>query len=209
MLFTAIAWVVIVAFALTFVVTILALCKVIKIRQGYLRLLFTKMILEVIAGGFYLFYTGLGTFPTADISGEWKYRCTQHGQNYQHGGVCTITKEGAGFVPSYRITGQRLWTHRWTDADAGKIVDYPSPLTWTSEWAAQTDQDSVKFIYTISTPTGTVRGFADGKLHAEGGKVSLIFGSFYQLPPFEPLFGAIEFRPRTGDNDVAWKDSVN
>lgn len=164
------------------------------------------MILEVVAGGFYLFYTGFSTFPAVDISGEWKYRCTQQDANYQHGGVCTITKEGAGFVPTYKITGQRYWSHRWTETDPGKPVYYPKPLTWNSEWAAQTDDNSLKFTYTVETPKGIVKGFTDGKLHVKDRKAFFIFGSFYQLPPFDPFLGAIEFKRRenNNDNDTSW-----
>src|SRR4051812_37128435 len=98
MLFNAIAWIIIVAFAVTFLVTILAVCNVLTIPANFLRLLFYKLILEIVAGGFYIFYTGYSSFPTADITGEWKYRCTQQDANpqngYQHGGFCTIAKVG-------------------------------------------------------------------------------------------------------------------
>ncbi|MEA3188993.1 MAG: hypothetical protein QOD99_2823 [Chthoniobacter sp.] len=202
MLFSAIAWIIIVAFGVTFIVTVLALCGVIEIAPGFLKLLFGKMILEIIAGGFYLFYSGLSSFPTADISGEWKYRCTQQGANYQHGGICTIEKIGGGLVPSYKITGQRLWTHKWTDTDPGKLVTYTQPLTWTSEWAGQTDDNSLKFTYTVKTATAIINGFTDGKLKIEKGKAVFIFGPFYQLPPSDPMFGAIEFGRRTNDKDI-------
>jgi energy-coupling factor transporter transmembrane protein EcfT len=205
MLFTAIAWIIIVAFAVTFVVTILALCGVIKkIPPGFLKLLFGKMILEVIAGGFYIFYTGLSTFPVEDISGDWKYRCTQQGANYQHGGICTIEKIGAGYIPTYKITGQRLWKRKWTDADPGKKADYPKPLTWDSMWAAQTDDNSIKFTYIVHTETGIINGFTDGKLKVVNGKAVAMFGSFYQLPPSDPMFGAIEFSRKANDKDVDW-----
>lgn len=61
---SVIVWVVVVAFAITFVITMLALIDRITVKEGYLKILFAKLILEIVAAGLFLFYAGISsTYP--------------------------------------------------------------------------------------------------------------------------------------------------
>lgn len=64
-------WIIVVGFAVTFLVTIGALIGKFKISRKYLALFVTKLVLEVVAAGFFLFYNGI-TEPRHPYSGEWK-----------------------------------------------------------------------------------------------------------------------------------------
>lgn len=59
-LYLAMGWVIVVAFAITFVVAILGICGKFKMEPVYRRRLFTALILEIVASGFFLFRHGLG-----------------------------------------------------------------------------------------------------------------------------------------------------
>lgn len=57
-LYTAIGWIVILGFAATLTITLLGLIGKVTIRDGYMKALFSAMILEIISAGFFLFYQG-------------------------------------------------------------------------------------------------------------------------------------------------------
>lgn len=69
-LYYTVGWIVIVAFAVTLFITIGALIGHFYIEPRYLKILFVKLILEVIAAALFLFYRGPGT-ETSSYSGEW------------------------------------------------------------------------------------------------------------------------------------------
>jgi hypothetical protein len=76
-LFYVIASVIILGFAATLTITLLAMAHVIEIGDGFLRILFTKMILEVVAAGFFLFRSGLTPPPPPPpYVGSWQGRIT-------------------------------------------------------------------------------------------------------------------------------------
>lgn len=66
----AVGWIIVIAFGVTFIVTILALTNAIKLPGRYLPILFTKLVLEIIAGAFFLFYRGVEA-QTPPYTGEW------------------------------------------------------------------------------------------------------------------------------------------
>ncbi|WP_347260791.1 hypothetical protein [Rudaea sp.] len=57
-LFFAIGWAVVFIFIATAVVTLLGLIGRVKLKESYLKILFVKLILEVIVAAFFLFYQG-------------------------------------------------------------------------------------------------------------------------------------------------------
>ena len=95
-IYLAIGWVIVLAFTVTFIVTILALCKKIEMKPSYLGMLFTKLVLEIVAAGFFIFKHGVGQVPPYDISGVWRYTCTASDTGLQVGGYCTIAKRESG-----------------------------------------------------------------------------------------------------------------
>ncbi|NQT12651.1 MAG: hypothetical protein HQ582_07880 [Planctomycetes bacterium] len=70
-MYLAIGWVVVVAFAVTFIITMLGLVEVIKIKPQYFQPLFYKMVIEIIAAGFFLFYAAFENEPPDPYIGEW------------------------------------------------------------------------------------------------------------------------------------------
>ncbi|HTG35129.1 MAG TPA: hypothetical protein VLB76_19605 [Thermoanaerobaculia bacterium] len=122
-LFEATGWVVLFAFCLTFIVSMLALTKVIRLADPrYLRLLFVKMILEVAAAGFFLFYNGTLNFYnyTAPYTGKWKAQIkwtpefSQTLFNYDHKSQfvpINPRSEGVVYIVKFQgsYTGFSLW----------------------------------------------------------------------------------------------------
>jgi hypothetical protein len=51
--FEAIVWIIVVAFGITFVVTILGLMGWVRIEKSFLKVLFGKLILEIVISGVY------------------------------------------------------------------------------------------------------------------------------------------------------------
>jgi hypothetical protein len=68
----AMGWVVTIAFAVTCTVTLGALIGKFKIKEKYLTPLFVKLILEVIAAGLFLFYSGHSASEPPPYIGEWR-----------------------------------------------------------------------------------------------------------------------------------------
>jgi len=206
-LYVVTGWIVVVAFAITFIVTILALLhRVTKVTidPKYLKWLFTKMILEIIAGGFFLFYTGVAPISDVpDISGTWEYKCTQHGGGNEWGGVAMIRQERTPYGLSFRISGQRDWSHYWNEKkDTTEKIN--PPFSWNTNWGWITGKDQIKFTYEITTVGGTIQGYAVGAVAFENGRPSSFSGSFYQLPPYQSLFGGMDFRKTKDFSDRKW-----
>jgi hypothetical protein len=204
-LFYAIGWVIVAAFAITFVVAILGLVGVVRIQPRFMKALFYKMILEVAAGGFFLFYTEQQPVPNApDLSGEWEYKCTQHGVGDEHGGVATICRDGRPYAPGFCMAGRRDWVHTWDkQGDEARTID--PPFSWNSSWGAITEKDVIRFTYTITTQDGTINGYALGNIKYSNGRASEFTGSYYQLPPFKPQYGGLDFRRMKDSSDRKWK----
>lgn len=71
-------WIVVCAFAVTFVVTILGILQIVTIRDRFLIALFGKMMLEIVIAGLFLFYKGVspdhtesGLVSLADTGWNW------------------------------------------------------------------------------------------------------------------------------------------
>lgn len=70
-LYYAIGWTIIVAFAVTLFITVGALIGHFRIEPRYLNALFVKLILEVVAAAFFLFYRGPGE-ELPPYAGDWQ-----------------------------------------------------------------------------------------------------------------------------------------
>jgi hypothetical protein len=66
----AVSWVIVISFAITFLVTISALVGRYRIEEKYLSKLFTALILEIVAAGFFLFYHPVSR--AQPYTGEWR-----------------------------------------------------------------------------------------------------------------------------------------
>jgi len=66
----AVSWIVVISFAITFLVTISALGGHYRIEEKYLSKLFTALILEIVSAGFFLFYRPVS--HTQPYTGEWR-----------------------------------------------------------------------------------------------------------------------------------------
>jgi hypothetical protein len=69
-LYYIVAFIVVIIFAATAFVTLGAVINKIKIRDGFLNILFTKLIIEVIAAFFFIFYAGPAP-KVPPYTGEW------------------------------------------------------------------------------------------------------------------------------------------
>jgi hypothetical protein len=144
---------------------------------------------------------GINTVGKAtDVSGKWKYRCTAIGIERQWGGTCEIAQATTPYGVEWKLTGHRRWGR-----DANHVIKtLEPPFYWETVWGAITDKNTVRFTYSIATKSGNVEGYAYGDIKAEGGLPKAIDGKFYQLPPFEPEHGVIEFRRMANDGDTLW-----
>ncbi len=126
--------------------------------------------------------------PATNLSGHWTYRCKALDRNYSHGGEATIDTQATPYGPQWRLAGIRHW--REMDGKREEGVDF----RWTTDWAAFTEKDRIKYTYKILTDKGNVVGFADGVITDRLNGVPVrIAGTFYQLPPLDAMYGEYEF----------------
>ncbi|MDQ5827129.1 MAG: hypothetical protein M3441_23445 [Chloroflexota bacterium] len=67
-----IVWIIVVAFAATYVISICALTGIIKVEKKFLAPLFAQSVLPILAAGLFLFYTSVRTPSPPPYLGEWK-----------------------------------------------------------------------------------------------------------------------------------------
>jgi PAS domain S-box-containing protein len=126
------------------------------------------------------------TSSGADISGDWKYKC--EAPNYAHGGALKIEMQNTTYGPQWRLVGTREWREMNGKRENIKYV-------WSTDWAAFTEKDRIKYTYKITTDRGIVLGYADGAVtKRKGDRPVEISGAFYQLPPLDAMYGNYEFR---------------
>jgi hypothetical protein len=194
-------------FLCTAAITLLGITSIRPIPEGYLKPLFTSLILEVVGAMVILFRVYFLDKPSAempDIEGDWKYRCTRDGDEHQHGGTCNIHVEQTAFGIEFVIIGQRLWTAKKVNGMWQRLV-LESPQDWRNSWGAITDKDTMRYDYSIENKGGNVHGYswATIKDNLQGKPVSFV-GKFYQLPPFDPFFGRQEFQRMSDSSDTEW-----
>jgi len=127
--------------------------------------------------------------PATNISGHWQYTCHALDRRYSHGGDATIDTQVTPYGPQWRLTGTRRW--RETDGKREEGVNY----NWSTDWAAFTEKDRIKYTYRIVTDKGAIVGFADGAITQRLNGIPVrIAGTFYQLPPLEAMYGEYEFK---------------
>jgi hypothetical protein len=125
--------------------------------------------------------------PATDISGHWRYTCTALDRKYSHGGEATIDTQMTPYGPQWRLSGIREW--RETDGKREEKLNFH----WSTDWAAFTDKNRIKYTYHIATERGEISGFADGAItELRNGIPTRIEGTFYQLPPLDPMYGNYE-----------------
>jgi hypothetical protein len=129
----------------------------------------------------------IGQDAAENISGHWQYKCQALDRNYSHGGDATIDMQMTPYGWQWRLTG----TRRWREIDGKRDeISY----SWSTDWAAFTDKDRIKYTYRIVTSQGTVSGYADGAItDRRDGKPVRIAGTYYQLPPLDAMYGQYEF----------------
>jgi hypothetical protein len=126
--------------------------------------------------------------PATDIGGNWEYKCVALDRKYSHGGSLSIEMQMTAYGPQWRLTGTRKWREK--DGKREDNLNY----NWTTDWAAVTEKDRIKYTYRITTDKGIVIGFADGAItERDAGRPTKIAGTFYQLPPLDPMYGNYEF----------------
>ncbi len=148
---------------------------------------------------------GLDTYPrSVDITGKWKYRCVAIGTNYQHGGTCEISEKATPYGIEWRLSGHRRWFGASDGSGRANVTNLPTPYYWETQWGAITASRSVKFTYSITTADGTIEGYCYGDIQSVEKRPQVIIGKFFQLPPFKPLHGVLEFRRMSTDDDMNW-----
>lgn len=219
-LFLAIGSVIVVAFASTFTVVLLALVGKLNMDKEFLRLLVYKLVLEIVAGGIFLFYAGIkldSPPPLPDFGDEsWEYRCTKYtaepnpnddkahiDPKYEHGGTATIRAFRTPYGIRVNISGHRDWV-REDRNDKEVIRRITPPFTWSESWGAITERNELKFTYNITLDNGVITGFANGVIKYENNAPVAIDGRFYQMPPFKALHGGMIFRRMKSTEDRAW-----
>jgi hypothetical protein len=145
---------------------------------------------------------------SVDISGTWKYRCATIGRPFREwGGIASIHQEMSPYGIQWKLFGQRLWETSLDKQGKPHKQELLTPLPWETNWGAVTSATSepmVRYGYRISTPEGTIEGYAYADIITAGTKPSRMVGKFYQLPPFQPLHGRMEFRATVDASDTQW-----
>jgi len=127
------------------------------------------------------------TTSGADISGEWEYKCEALDRNYAHGGKLKIEMQNTAYGPQWRLDG----TREWREIDGNREnVGYE----WSTDWAAFTEKDRIKYTFKTTTDRGIIHGFADGAIKKRNNGTPIqISGTFYQLPPLDAMYGKYQF----------------
>lgn len=140
-----------------------------------------------------------------NISGDWKYRCTVIGGPFHEwGGRVRISQETTGYGVQWKLYGQRLWETTTDDSGKQKTQQLPTSYPWETNWGVITAEPSVRFTYRISTADGTIEGYSYGEIEETAGVPDRIVGKFYQLPPYEPVHGRLDFRRMINASDLSW-----
>lgn len=140
-----------------------------------------------------------------DISGDWKYRCTVIGGPFcEWGGTASIRQEVTAYGIQWKLFGQRLWENEECEP-ANKVTrPLPTAYPWETNWGIITPEPSVRFGYRITTAEGTIEGHAYGDIKYSRGKPQVIVGKFYQLPPYKPVHGKLEFERILNESETSW-----
>lgn len=133
-----------------------------------------------------------------NISGKWKYRCTTSKED-QWGGRAFIELHVTPRAVTWKLTGHRTWEKK-----GGTTTTLEPSLYWETEWGTITDSNTIRFGYTVTTDLGTIHAYSHGVIKSVDGAPSVIDGKFFQLSPFEPKHGLVEFRRMVNDADLGW-----
>ena len=140
-----------------------------------------------------------------DISGDWKYKCTVIGTPFNEwGGTVEIKQETTPFEVQWKLFGQRLWEATAGVSGNKTTHQLPTPYPWETNWGTITSEPAVRFAYRIATAEGTIEGYAYGEIKESEEKPDVIIGKFYQLPPYKPVHGKLEFRRMLNSSDISW-----
>ncbi len=124
-----------------------------------------------------------------DITGTWSYRCEARKEKgtYAHGGIARIEMRATWYGPQWHLVGTRQWIER--DGEKTDVT-----YSWETNWATFTSLTEFKYSYHISTKQGFVNGYADGNVvdRDREGRPTRLEGTFYQLPPLDPMFGGYQ-----------------
>ncbi len=178
-------------FVLTAIVTLLGVAGVLPIQSEYLKGLYGALLLELVAAVIGFFKTiklnEPEPPPIPDLTGDWTYLCTAHDKDYQHGGGCTFETSRTSYGLELRVLGQRLW-YQEAQGERKKIT-----WNWHSSWGMITGENKIKFEYSVEQKEGSIKGYVWADIVVDHGKPVELKGNFYQLPPYNPLFGNLEF----------------
>lgn len=142
---------------------------------------------------------GIKAVPKAlNISGKWKYRCTAS-KDDQWGGRAVIELRVTPRVVTWKLAGHRTWEKK-----GGTTTTLDPSLYWETDWGTITDRNTIRFGYTVTADRGTIHGYSHGVIKSVEGVPAAIDGKFFQLPPFEPKHGLLEFRRMVNDADLGW-----
>ena len=200
-------WIIVAAFAVTFVVAILGITGKLRIERAFLNWLFYSMIAEIVSAGFFIFYEFHNPVPPLPLLDETvllEYICAAHtssGQTeYEHGGTATIKLYRTPHGIRFQIKGRRDWKHQ-----GSQRWEFDPPFCWNSDWGCVSDENEIRFTYSVTTGDGTINGYAHGQLKVDSkGRPQFIEGSFWQLSPTMPLKGGMTFRRMKDSADRKW-----
>ncbi|SPE50605.1 exported hypothetical protein [Verrucomicrobia bacterium] len=186
-LFFAIGWLVVILFAATSTLAILALIGKVQMPPSFLKVLVGKVLIEGVGAALFLLHAGAHEGEPYDISGTWSYALTTQ-TNTIHG-YCTITRDDKLGDITWTMSGVRLWHQD----NQGQPEHYSQPLPWHSAWAHVIDKADFKFSTSVLSDTGYIKGLGECKVLATASKATEISGEFNQMIPGGALAGNIRF----------------
>jgi len=139
-------------------------------------------------------------FP--NISGDWEYICQESGTQYSHGGISKIEQKMTPYGMQWYLYGTRKWVSKKETNFKPQLLN--PPFNWQTSWGAITGENLLRFTYIITTPDGTIEGYAWGTIKGGKSNPHTIEGNFYQLPPFRPMFGTVILRRMSSAEDLKW-----
>lgn len=152
-----------------------------------------KGLIAEAAASIFAFWKQLSGNPFSDppnVDGDdWEYECIRDGETYKHGGTCSIKVKAAKLGWEFHIDGQRHWKAEMID---GQWVTkkFEAVYAWENAWGSFTGEDALRYGYSVKVGEHLIQGYGSAIIKkGKDGKIVLMEGNFFQLPPHDPFYG--------------------
>jgi hypothetical protein len=125
---------------------------------------------------------------------DWEYECIKDGETYKHGGFCSIKVRKGILGWEFHIDGQRCWKAEMVNGEWVR-KKFEAEYAWENSWGTFTGENALRYGYSVKVGEHLVQGYGSAVVKKnKDGKVVLMEGNFFQLPPHDPFYGFQRYR---------------